>query len=179
MGPLDEAMAAFAADPISTEEEDEQMSNATATANQAELETARAEGHAKGLSEGKVLGATEAKTRINAILGCENAKEHPVSALAAAMDTDMTAEQANVFLGKLAVEAPAAKTEDKSDDKAKTENKGENAQNFDKAMKDGKPEVGGNAADQGKNDADADSADGVLDLAASAGIPGLRKRKQA
>ena len=179
VGPLDEAMAAFAADPISTEEEDEQMSNATATANQAELETARAEGHAKGLSEGKVLGATEAKTRIDAILGCENAKERPVSALAAAMDTDMTAEQANVFLGKLAVEAPAAKTEDKSDDKAKTENKGENAQNFDKAMKDGKPEVGGNAADQGKNDADADSADGVLDLAASAGIPGLRKRKQA
>lgn len=179
VGPLDEAMAAYAADPISTEEEDEQMSNATATANQADIDTARAEGHAAGVSEGKALGATAAKERITAILACANAETRPAAALAAAIDTDMTAEQANTFLGKLAAEAPVAKTDEKPEANGGDKNKDEaNKQSFNESMSKDKPDVGGNAGDQ-ERDANADSADGVLDLAASAGIPGLRKRKQA
>ena len=156
------------------------MSNA-ATANQADIETARAEGHTKGLAEGKTLGATEAKERITGILACDNAKDRPAAALAAAIDTDMSVAQANTFLGKLAVETPVAKVEDKNDDKGdEGKDKGkDNAQSFDNAMKTDKPEVGANASDKDKDAANADSADGVLDLAASAGIPGLRPRKQA
>jgi ClpP class serine protease len=167
IGPLDDALAAFAVD-LSTSEGDSEMSDKTATAadNSAVIESARAEGHASGFAAGVAEGSVSAKARISAILGGENAKARPSAALSAAMDTDMTAEQANTFLGKIPAETVEAAAPVVADNK----------QNFSAAMSEEKNEVGGddNAKSDGK--ADADNASSILDLSASFGISGLRKR---
>lgn len=130
IGPLEEAVAAFAVE-LSTNSGGKQMDEATAAANQAAIDKARADGKA----EGKAEGAREEKTRITSILASDSAKERPVAAMAAAMDTDMPVEQATAFLDKMpkeaAVTAPAA-----------TEQKPDNGQQFNSAMSQDKPEVG-------------------------------------
>jgi signal peptide peptidase SppA len=114
IGPLDDALAAFAAD-LSSSEGDADMTTDTSAADQAALDTARAEGHAAGRTEGvtagRAEGVTAERTRITAILASEEGKTRPIAALAAALDTEMTAEQAATFLGKLPAEG---KTEAKS-----------------------------------------------------------------
>lgn len=108
IGSLDDAVAAFAAD-LSSDEGEEQMSaqkDNTAVdqaVHEAAVATARTEGEAAGRSA--------ERSRIVAIIGGDVGKERPTAALAAALETDMTADQANAFLGKLPVEkseAPAA-----------------------------------------------------------------------
>lgn len=168
IGPLDDAVAAFAAG-LSTEEGDEHMSTKTdAAVDQAAIDTARTEAHAAGKAEGHAAGlkegATAEKARINAILGSDEGKKRPSAALAAALDTDLTAEQAATFLGKLAEEkteaaAPAAPA---------------NGQSFATAMGEDKPNVGADA--QASGDADEDDASGLLSLAGNLNISGFRKR---
>lgn len=175
VGPLDEEMATFMAD-LSTNEGDEQMSDAAA-ANAAAVEAARKEGFdagkKEGLSEGTALGSKNERGRILAILESEEGKKRPKASLSFALKSDMSADAASAILADLAEENAAAPV--KQDD-AKADNG--NKQNFNAAMEDGKPKVGDNAA-KDDQEADADSADGVLDIAATAGIPGLRQRKKA
>lgn len=169
IGPLDDAVAAFAAG-LSTEEGDEQMSGKTdAAVDQAAIETARTEAHAAGVAEGHKAGLAEGaaaeRQRINAILGSDEAKNRPSAAMAAALDTDMSVEQVATFLAKL----PEEKTNASSEGNGGSAN----GQNFDAAMSSDKPEVGSDA----DASSDEDSADDVLALARSLGIGGIRSGK--
>lgn len=112
IGSFDDAVAAFAAE-ISNQGED-QMSNKdeSVTVDQAAVDTARTEGHAAGVAEGHATGLAEGRAaereRITAILNSDAAKSRQSSALAAALDTDMSAEQAAAFISKLPEDTPAA-----------------------------------------------------------------------
>lgn len=110
IGSLDDALAAFAADLSSDEGEDEMSTGQNQAVDQAALDAARAEGHATGLTAGRAEGATAEKTRITAIIGSEVGLARPNAALAAALDTDMTADQATAFLAKLPEEPKVAAT---------------------------------------------------------------------
>lgn len=110
VGVLDDALAAYAADLSNHDDGEEQMSKQDeSAANQAAVTSARAEGveagkkdgHAAGLAEGAKVGATTERARINAILASDEGKKRPKAAMAAAMDTDMTVDQATAFLAKL------------------------------------------------------------------------------
>lgn len=108
IGSLDDAVAAFAADLSSDEGEDEMSGQKDETAvaqaaHEAAVATAR--------TDGEAAGRKAEKDRIVAIIGSDAAKDRPSAALAAALDTDMTAEQAATFLGKLPTEKPADKAE--------------------------------------------------------------------
>lgn len=117
VGVLDDAVAAFAA-KVSENQGDETMSNKTDTpaVDQAAVDTARAEGHAagrteglaEGLAEGRTEGAKAERERIVAILGSDAAKARPKAAMATALKSDMTVEQADAFLSDLAEETAAA-----------------------------------------------------------------------
>jgi hypothetical protein len=76
------------------------------------VEAAKTEALATGIAQGKAEGVTEgatvAKARISAIIESPEGQERPIAALSAALDTDMTVEQATKFLGKLPKEAPVA-----------------------------------------------------------------------
>ena len=80
--------------------------------SQADLDTAVAtaslSARAEGVSEGTKIGATAERSRIVAILGSDASKERPSAAMAAALETDLTIEQAAAFIGKLPVEGKVA-----------------------------------------------------------------------
>lgn len=109
IGSLDDAVAAFAADLSQQGEEtmaDQADTQAVdqAAAQEAAVAAARQEGHTAGLA----AGATAERARITGILGSDAGKERPQAALAAALETDMSLEQATAFLGKLPKEAAEA-----------------------------------------------------------------------
>ncbi|RWO06277.1 MAG: S49 family peptidase [Mesorhizobium sp.] len=101
VGAVDDAITAFEA---TFSEGDEQMAEIT----QADFDTAVAAalvaGKEQGKAEGVAEGAAGERARVVAILGHDNAKDRPKAALAAALDTDMSAEQAGKFLGNLNAE---------------------------------------------------------------------------
>lgn len=171
VGPLEDAIAAYAAE-ISTEEGDVQMSTNKddAAANKAAIDQARAEGFEAGKKEGKAEGLTEGanaeRERINGILACENGKTRPSAALAAALDTDMSVEQANGFLGKLSEENASTST---NRSEADTDPKSNSSNAFDQAMRQtGNPEVG-----SGDEEAAEGDEGNVVALAKSFGLSGI------
>lgn len=167
VGALDDAVAAFAAD-LSANKGDEQMSKQDNTAvDQAALDTARAEGraegHAAGHAEGLSAGATAERDRISAILASDEGQKRPVAAMAAALDSDMSVEKANTFLGKLPEESAKVET---------TEAKPQGNAAFTEAMNNGNnPNVGSEGGD-----ADQDEDAKVVAFAQSMNLPGMRKR---
>lgn len=97
IGALDESLADWSAS-LNPELGDFQMkTNDQAADNAAELETARAE----GVTEGHAAGVTAERNRFKAILALPEAKDRQASALAMALETDMTAEQAAAVLKTL------------------------------------------------------------------------------
>ena len=102
---LDDALADFSAS-LNPAEGDDRMTDITQADHDAALATARTEATREG--------ATAERTRVSAIINSEAGQARPTAALAAAMDTDMTAEQAVAFRAKLPEEpkpsaaAPAA-----------------------------------------------------------------------
>jgi signal peptide peptidase SppA len=118
VGSLDDAMAAFAADLSNQGTGDEVMSEKNTAVDQAALDTARAEGHAAGKAEGLTTGKVEGlkegttteRTRISAIIASDVGAKRPIAALASALDTDMSVEQAATFLAKLPEESPKGKS---------------------------------------------------------------------
>jgi capsid assembly protease len=114
IGALDDSLADFSA-TLNPQEGDyamadvitqAQLDEAVAAAASAASTTARAE----GVAEGTKAGATAEKARIVAILNSDVGKARPSAALAAALETDLTPEQADAFLGKLPVEGQTATT---------------------------------------------------------------------
>jgi signal peptide peptidase SppA len=108
IGALDDSLADFSAS-LNTDEGDVPMAAEITQAQLDEAVTAAASAasvtaHANGVAEGTKAGATAERARIVAILNSEVGKVRPSTALAAALETDMTPEQADAFLGKLPVE---------------------------------------------------------------------------
>ncbi len=138
IGSLDDAVAAFAADMSPDEGEEKMAVEANTTAvDQAAHTAAVASARAEGVAEGR----TSEKSRIVAILGSESAKDRPTAALAAALDTDMSADQAAAFLSKLPTEAKAEVAQEPANQGTSAGGVG-NA--FDAAMEaTGNPNVGG------------------------------------
>lgn len=106
IGALDDETARFAQELNNVEHEHMTTQNQTpdVAANEAAANAARA--------EGRTEGAAAERGRIVAILGSEEAKTRPAAAMAAALETDMSADTAKAFLAKLpeekaAVPAPA------------------------------------------------------------------------
>lgn len=140
VGPLEDAVAAFAVELSNTEGE-EQMADKpnTAAVDQAAIDNARAE----GVAQGKKEGAVAERERICAILDSDEGKSRPIAARAAALDTGMDAEAAKAFIAKLPeekAEAAAPAVEEKP-------NKA-NGQDFSAAMNADKPEVGAEGGDE-------------------------------
>ncbi|WP_260694332.1 S49 family peptidase [Rhizobium leguminosarum] len=111
IGSLDDAIAVFAADMSNQEEDDmstqEQLDAAVASAKAEGIATGKAEGKTEGAKE----GAAAERSRWRAVTDSEEGRRRPVAAVAALMDTDMTAEQATSFLAKLPEERPLSKAE--------------------------------------------------------------------
>lgn len=142
VGPLDEALADFAAYLCGSNEGEDQMSQeqkdaAGAAANEQAVAAARTAGSAEGVKA--------ERARIAGIKALDEAKKRPAAADALAMDSDMSVEQAKAFLAKLPEEAPAAAAE------TTTTNAG--SKGFDKVMEqEGKSGVGAGNGDTQKDD---------------------------
>lgn len=101
IGSLDDSLAAFAAD---LSEGANRMTTTTqdkSAVDQAALDAARAAGVAEGKTQAVAEAAKAERARVQAIIGSEEAKTRPKAALSVAMNTDMTVEQAAVFLKDL------------------------------------------------------------------------------
>lgn len=106
VGPLDDAVAAFAADLENPQQGDEEMTDKTSAVDQAALENARAEGHAAGMKE----GAAAEQKRISAIMGSAEGKARPAAAqmlIGLGVDSATAIEQ----MKTLPEEKPAASAE--------------------------------------------------------------------
>lgn len=181
IGALEDEMEIFSSE-LDAPDGDEEMANDanTKTFTQAQLDeavtSATASATTAAKAEGFKEGTAAAVTRINGIMGCEAAKDRPVAALAAALDTEMTVEQANTFLGKLAVEK-------KADEPAATTTNGKPAatrNHFQEAMGGNNPEVGegaGTEDDDGGAGTAASATNSILGDFAKA--TGMQKPKAA
>jgi len=119
IGAFDEAMSEFAAH-LMGDTGDTRMSTEAKTVPQAD--------HDAAIAAAAATARAEAKQRIVAIKGLDEAKTRPAAAEACAMDTDMTVDQAKAFLGKMPEEA---KVEPKADTATNSGNPA-----FDKLMAD-------------------------------------------
>lgn len=141
VGPLDDAVAAFAADLTATSEGDEQMADYTKAQFEEGVAAATAAGKTEGKAEGMKEGATAERTRIAAILDSAEAKDRPAAARMLAFDTDKDPAAVAASLAKLPVEAAAPQADGE---------KGTNDQKFDAEMKKDQPDVGGESGDAHK-----------------------------
>lgn len=114
IAPLDDAVAAFNTDLSAADDEegDNAMNDKTQAAGQAAIDTARVEGHTGGKAEGIKEGASAERTRINAILGSDEAKGRGALANHLAFETEMSADAAKAMLGKAAKETAEAPSTD-------------------------------------------------------------------
>lgn len=120
VGAMEDEAAAFASEM----QETDTMTDKATSAPDAEALAAATEA---GRAEGRAEGMQAQKDRITAILDSDAAKGRPSAALAAALDTDMTAEQAQSFLAKLPEEgaqepAPGEQTNPLAEAMDKTQN---------------------------------------------------------
>lgn len=101
IGSLDDALTAFAAD-MSKEDDTMTKVNTAANTEAATFDaTAVDAARAEGFDAGKAEGASAEKERIKAILTSDEGKARPISAMATAMNTSMSVEEAGTFLAAL------------------------------------------------------------------------------
>lgn len=110
---------------------------------------------AKSFADGQIDGVKAERTRINTILGSDEAKARPKAALSAALKTDMTVDQAKAFLGDLPEEK--AETPAPKDDAQGKPNPFVAAMNGSD-----NPNVGAGNGDTGKGKSDDDMAAAIL-----------------
>lgn len=140
IGSLDDAIAAFAAD-MSTMEDDTMSTKDTSAVDQAAaVDTARTEGHAAGMKE----GATAERARISTIVTSEAGQARPKAAMKMAMNEKFAAIDADAIVEMLAdmpeekAAAPAPK-DDAQAPKGKDGAKADFVETMDKAKH---PETG-------------------------------------
>jgi hypothetical protein len=170
VGVFEDEVAAFAdelCDPeekgptMATDKTEDTVPKAT---HDASLASARA--------EGETAGRKAERDRVNAILGCDEAKDRPKAALSAALKTDMTADQAKAFLADLPAEKAAAPTE------PEPKGKGKGGDSFAEHMdRTEQPNVGAGA--EQRKDGDDESAAAVTILADYGHASGYKPRKSA
>lgn len=151
VGSIDDEIAAFAAE---LSKEDYQMTKKTGTDAANTSPTGEEDSQVQydtGFAAGVVQGAADQLTRINAILGCDEAKTRPSAAMAAALETDMSADRASAFLGKLPDEASTVTNTDDQASGDAPKGAGDHAQDF-QAHMDGAnhPQLGQQSDDKPK-----------------------------
>lgn len=167
-GSFEDAFAAFAANVNSNQEDDDMAENSkaqiTEEAHTAGIEAAKAAGY----SEGEAAGYTAAMTRINAIIGSDEAKKRPNAAMNAALKTSMKVEEATAFLATLAEEGKV--------EAAKPQGAGAPAGMLAAAMENSQnPNIGADGG-AGHTDEDAKVAERSA-LLRSSGIPGFKSKE--
>jgi ClpP class serine protease len=155
VGSLDDALSAFAGflDAPSSSTGENAMATEAATVELAVHEKAVADAR----REGETAGAATQLTRINAIVGCDAAKDRPKAALSAALKTGMSTDEASAFLGDLPKEAAAAPAAEGT--------------SFADAMEGDNPDVG--AANENRDEKAENGPAALLALGARAGIRGF------
>lgn len=111
IGPLDDALSAFADDLSSSEGDEEMSTQDKAAVDQAALDAARAEGRsdAENANATAVADARKAeRARVAGITGCEEAKGRETLASHIAMNTEMSVDDAKAMLAAAPLTAPAA-----------------------------------------------------------------------
>jgi len=169
IGPIDSALAEFAASLKPDTEDFPFMANQTPEEKAAadKLIADQAAAAQKKIDDDKAQAAanaaTAAKDRIKGILALDEAKKRPAAAQACAMETEMSVDQAKVFLAKLPEE--------------KATGAGIGAEAFDKVMGTSKdnPELG--AGDKGEKETAEDRIADVL--AAQRASHGIKDKKAA
>jgi signal peptide peptidase SppA len=165
IGQLDDEITAFAA-TFSTKREEDDMAEKQAQFEQADLDSAKAQ----GVTEGKAQGVSEERARITGILGSEEAKTRPTAAMML-VELGVDAETAATQLAKL-------QPETKVEPEPKGENGGAGAPKgmLDAAMKGSQHENVGDT-DDGDDDKDAAAAAAEESLLLSAGLPGFKTKQ--
>ncbi|WOE76314.1 S49 family peptidase [Alterisphingorhabdus coralli] len=100
VGPMDELLSSFEADNPQEQEQptmSKENTDTSAAENEAAVTEARAEGRKAGIAEGIAAERERQKT----IRGCDAAKTRPIAAENVAMNTDMSAEDAEKFLANM------------------------------------------------------------------------------
>lgn len=181
VGVFEESLEAFARSLEAEDDEANAGENSMKTFTQEQHDKAIADARAEeraaastALAAATAEAATAAKTRITAITGSEVAQKRPVAAMAAAMDTDMTVEQATAFLAKLPEEKVAATAPAPAATDPKTNG---NAKAFTEAMSKNSPEVGAGAGDAGEDATRGDT--GGNELLSAYTLAGGSVRKKA
>jgi signal peptide peptidase SppA len=148
IGPFDDALADFSAS-LNPNVGDETMADIT----QADHETALASVRTEATAQGQREGAVAERTRITTILNSDAGQARPAAALAAALETDMSSDQATAFLAKLP-EEPKAKVEGDGGTGSADAGAGKGKDRFDAAM--GGDKDNPNLGEPGANADDAD-----------------------
>lgn len=135
---------------------------------------ARAAGHAEGLA----AGAAAQLTRINAILGSDEAKTRPAAAKQVAMASDMSVDAAKGFLAGMPEEKPVVAT---TEQPKPVNGKVEGRNHFAEAMDNGKqPNVGSGNDETQEDTAEAKTDKSVNSILASFGNEaGIAPKKSA
>ncbi len=178
VGVLEDEMAIFSDED--TEPEDEQMADIKQEDHDKAVNAARTEGTTAGKAEGLKDGATSERTRINAILGSDEGKKRPKAAMALAMKSAMTVEEASAALADMPEEkAEAAPAPDAAAIAAAAEaaKKKDGASHFQQAMDKDKPEVGAHATTEEDKDSPEAKSEGIL--AAFGREAGVRPKAKA
>lgn len=163
IGSLDDETAKFV-EETQTQETDQMTDKNTQAPDAAALATATE----KGRTEGYASGMKDQKDRITAILGSDVAKTRPAAAMAAAIETDMTVDQAAAFLAKLPNEAAPAATKVEP---------GEGTNALATAMtQTPNPEVGANTSQEAEEVSDEDKQIAAI-LGASSASTGVPLKK--
>lgn len=108
IGPLDTALADFAAYLCGETDGDEDMAEKQNDAAADQAAAKAREEAAAAQATAVAAAATAERKRIAGIKACENAKDRPTAAESLAMNTDMSVEAANTLLGTLPKEAKEA-----------------------------------------------------------------------
>lgn len=157
IGALDEEMVLYATE---TGEEDSEMAND----NNTKVEGIDKATHDAAVASARTEGMTAGKERIKTILGSDQAKTRPAAAMSAALNTNMSADEAKEFLATLPEEKPAQATTEKVEPKAgETGGKPAAKTPFENAMESGdNPEVGADTNGKQGKTTDEDLSASIL-----------------
>ena len=164
IGTLDDAMAAYVAELSTDDDGENAMSKTTDTSAEPNAENT-AQNEQVDIAASNAAAVAADRKRTGDILSCEEAEGRSELAHHIAFETDMSVEAAKAMLAK-APKAAAEPTGQQSDDDEQAETP------FDKAMKDGNPEVGAESG-QGDPAADEDGSQTIA-LARQLGLAGVR-----